>query len=346
MDYSVESESMHKGSVTCPMLMECDFLGRVLWMNNSTRIVLRNPEHLSDAIIRRSSRPPATREIEVAPLHFWLVWESPTSVLIGAQAVEGELEETKDLLVLQNRFTGHFLQLLGLERRLFVTAQQRRGRGGRKAVRQIEMERQRLGRELHTGVGQMLSAIRLQLEVISAALPSPPNTVGQALNRISILAADTLEQVRDISRRLHPPEWKRLTLESAIRQLWEISGVPERFEASLQIDPLPWEPDLEVKILIYRGLQEALSNLVRHSRATRVAVALQVSGGQLVLSIHDNGVGFDAQRVFSAPANVASGIGLRSMREAAHELGGKLEVETGPDGTKLVVSVAPFPVES
>jgi signal transduction histidine kinase len=50
--------------------------------------------------------------------------------------------------------------------------------------------------------------------------------------------------------------------------------------------------------------------------------------------------------VFSAPAKLASGIGLRSMREAAHELGGKLEVETGPDGTKLVVSVAPFPVES
>ena len=346
MNVSVESESTRQRRAACPMLMECDLLGRVLWMNSPARLELRNPERLSDAIIRRNPDPHAVHKIEVAALQFWWVWESPTSVLIGAQAVEGELEETKDLLVLQNRFTGHFLQLLGLEQRLFVTAQQRRGRGGRKAVRQIEMERQRLGRELHTGVGQMLSAIRLQLEVISAALPSPPNTVGQALNRISILAADTLEQVRDISRRLHPPEWKRLTLESAIRQLWEISGVPERFEASLQIDPLPWEPDLEVKILIYRGLQEALSNLVRHSRATRIAVALQVSGGQLILSIQDNGVGFDAQRVFSAPANVASGIGLRSMREAAHELGGKLEVETGPDGTKLVVSVAPFPVES
>jgi len=346
LDYSVESESMHKGSVTCPLLLECDFLGRVLWMNNSTRIVLRNPEHLSDAIIRRSSRPRATREIEVAPLHFWLVWESPTSVLIGAQAVEVEPEETKDLLVLQRRLTGHLLQLLGLERRLFATAQQRRGRGGRKAVRQVEMERQRLGRELHTGVGQMLAAIRLQLEVISTELPSPPGNVAQALNSISILAADTLEQIRDIARRLHPPEWQRLTLESAIRQLWDISGVPQRFEASLQIDPLPWEPALEVKILIYRGLQEALSNLARHSRATRIVVALEVSGGQISLSIRDNGVGFDAQRVFSAPTSMASGIGLRSIRENAQELGGRLDVESGPDGTKLVVTVGPFPVES
>ena len=101
-----------------------------------------------------------------------------------------------------------------------------------------------------------------------------------------------------------------------------------------------------MKILIYRGLQEALSNLVRHSLATRIDVALELRDGQLVLSVRDNGVGFDAERLFSAPANVAAGIGLRSIRETAQELGGKLDVESGPDGTKLVVSVAPFPVES
>jgi signal transduction histidine kinase len=75
-------------------------------------------------------------------------------------------------------------------------------------------------------------------------------------------------------------------------------------------------------------------------------VAREVSGRQIVLSIRDNGVGFDAQRVLSAPASVASGIGLRSIRETAQELGGRLDVESGPDGTKLVVSVAAFPVES
>src|SRR5450759_1762885 len=336
---------MHEGSVACPLLLECDFHGCVLWMSNRTRMVLRNPKHLSDAIVRRSRLPHATHEIELAPLRFWRVWESPSSVLIGAQAVAVEPQETKDLLVLQRRLTGHLLQLLGLERRLFATAQQRRGRGGRKAVRQIEMERQRLGRELHTGVGQMVAAIRLQLEVISTELPSPPGNVAQALNSISILAADTLEQIRDIARRLHPPEWQRLTLESAIRQLWDISGVPQRFEASLQIDPLPWEPAMAVTLMIYRGLQEALSNLARHSRATRIVLALEVSVGHISLSIRDNGVGFDAQRVFSAPTSVASGIGLRSIRESAQALGGRLDVETGPDGTKLVVSVAPFPAE-
>jgi two-component system NarL family sensor kinase len=267
-------------------------------------------------------------------------------VLIGAQPVEAEPEEIQDLLRIQRRLTLHFLQLLGFERRLFADAQERRGRGGRKAVRQIEMERQRLGRELHTGVGQVLAAIRLNLEVIAGEMPTPSNNVSQALSSISTLAADALEQVRSISRRLHPPEWQGLTIESAIRQLWEISGVPQRFKASLLIQPLPWEPHLEVKVLIYRSAQEALSNLVRHSRATCIAVALEARDGQLVLTICDNGVGFDAASVLSAPANLASGIGLRSIREIAQELGGRLEVESGPDGTRLLVSVAPFPVES
>jgi two-component system NarL family sensor kinase len=286
----------------------------------------------------------STHEIvEVAHLRLWRVRESPNNMLIGALPSEGEPNETRDLLAFRRRLIGHFLRLLGLQRRLFASSQRRRGRN---AVRQIEMERQRLGRELHTGVGQMLAAIHLQLEVISAELPSPPAGVEQALASISTLTADSLALVRDISRRLHPPEWQRLTLESAIRQLWEISGVPQRFEASLEIHPLPWEPALEAKVLIYRGLQEALSNLVRHSQATRVAVVLEASGGHLVLSVGDNGVGFDAQEALSAPASVASAIGLRSIRETAQELGGTLEVRSGADGTRLVVSVAPFPAES
>ena len=174
-------------------------------------------------------------------------WESLAGVLIGVQTVEGEAAKVHEA----------------------AAQPRRRGRDGRTAVRQIERERQRLGRELHTGVCQMLAAIHLHLEVIATELPSPPANVGHALNRIATLAADSLQQVRDISRRLHPPEWQRLTLESALRQLWEVSGVPERFAASLRIHPLSSEPALEAKIVIYRGLQEALSNMVRHSQATR-----------------------------------------------------------------------------
>jgi len=260
--------------------------------------------------------------------------------------VPSQPTDNEDLSALQKRLTEHFQQLMRLEKRLFATAQQGRGRGGSRAVRQVELERQRLGRELHTGVGQMLAAIRLQLEVIAEEMPSPPPKVAHALQNISTLAADTMEQVRGLSKRLHPPEWQRLTLESAVRQLWEISGVPQRFDATLEIGPLPWEPALESKVLIYRGLQEAIANLVRHAHATRIQVALTASGDRLTLMVCDNGVGFDVERVFTAPANVASGIGLRSIREISSELGGRLEITSGQDGTKLLVCVPAFPVES
>ena len=208
-------------------------------------------------------------------------------------------------------------------------------------MRQIELERQRLGRELHTGLGQMLAAIRLQLEIVATLLPGPPALVQQALNRISTLANDALEQVRSVSGRLHPPEWQRLTLEAALEQIWDISGIPQRFEASLRIQPLPHEPDLEVKVLLYRAAQEALSNVARHARATRVDAALETRGDCAILTIRDNGVGFDVAGLLRSSASVASGIGLRSIREQAAALGGKLEIESNPSGTTLLVS-APF----
>ena len=254
---------------------------------------------------------------------------------------DGSESGSAGLLRLENSLLRHCLRLQCAERDLSIFARQhRRGRGGG-VVRQIELERQRLGRELHTGLGQILAAIRLQLEIVATLLPDPPALVGQALSRISTLANDALEQVRSVSGWLHPPEWQRLTLESALEQLWDISGIPQKFEASLRIQPLPREPDLEVKVLIYRAAQEALSNVVRHARATRVHAALETRDNCVILTIRDDGVGFDVAGLLRGPASVASGIGLRSIREQAAALGGKLEIESGPAGTTLLVSV-PF----
>jgi signal transduction histidine kinase len=256
-------------------------------------------------------------------------------------AVSAGREEIAALLRLECSLLRHCLRLQLAERDLSTFARNRRRGTGRGAVRQIDLERQRLGRELHTGLGQMLAAIRLQLEIVATLLPGPPPPVERALSRISALANEALEQVRTVSARLHPPEWQRLTLEAALEQLWDISGIPQRFEASLRIQPSPREPDLEVKVLIYRAVQEALSNVARHARATRVDAALETRDNCVVLTIRDDGVGFDVAALLRGPASVASGIGLRSIREQAAALRGKLEIESGPAGTKLVVSV-PF----
>ena len=247
--------------------------------------------------------------------------------------------EAGGLLQLQSRFVAHYFRLQTAERKLSNWMQSSRPAAGISAVRQIEKERERLARELHTGVGQLLVAIRLQLEVITSQLSKPPAAGEQALDRIASLASDAGEQIRSLSRRLHPPEWQRLTLESAIRQLWESSGVPERFEASLEIEPLAREPEQEGKVLVYRAAQEALTNLARHAKASRVKMNLVTRDGKIVLRIEDNGVGFDVGRLWNAPENVTQGIGLRSIRELAASLGGALDIVSGKEGTRLELSV-------
>jgi len=206
-------------------------------------------------------------------------------------------------------------------------------------LRQLELERQRLGRELHTGVGQTLAAMRLQLESFERHCPEPPAEARAALDRLSLLVQDAAEQVRTVSRRLHPPEWQRLSVEEAVRQLWELSGIPQNRQGELRIEPLAQQPDLPVKVLVYRALQEALSNVVRHSQAARVDAVLRSRGGRLDLTVEDNGVGFDVAALDSAPASVAAGIGLPSIREQAACLDGRVDVESGPKGTKLTLSV-------
>jgi signal transduction histidine kinase len=144
---------------------------------------------------------------------------------------------------------------------------------------------------------------------------------------------------------LHPPDWQRLTLQDALRQLWILSGVPDRLEGLLELDPLPYEPDLEVRALLYRTAQEGLSNLIRHARATKVSLLLQYRDGRITLSIKDNGIGFDVDPLLRRPLDVGVGIGLRSIREQAEDLGGTMAVESSPYGTTLIVSVAISPAE-
>ncbi len=328
------------------VLIECDRQARILWMSEGARAWFGMAGHLMEALRAAAPRGPAGLHRLASAARFSPVFQRGDSVWISAALADrAETAAGPDgltLLHVQSDFLRHYFRLQAAERQLSTrTRNLRRGAGG-DALMQVERERERLARELHSSVGQILAAMRLEIEVIAsrqAALAAP---VGQALGRISNLAGEALERVRAVSGRLHPPEWQRLRLEDALRQLWDFGGIPQHFESSLALDPLPSEPELAVKILIYRAAQEALSNLVRHSHATRVEMRLERRGPRLVLTVCDNGVGFDAVRLATLPGGPATGIGLRSIREQAAGLGGALAVQSGPDGTKLELS-ARFP---
>jgi two-component system, NarL family, sensor kinase len=243
------------------------------------------------------------------------------------------------LIELQGVLTQRLVQLHAAEARLGRTVGRKRRKGGILAVRLMEMERQRLGRELHTGVGQLLASIHMQIELIGEQLPNPSANVERALRNIAGLAAEALDEVRSISRRLHPPAWQGLPLDAALTELWETSGVAQRFTGDISVRLPVREADPDVKTLLYRAAQEALSNIVRHARAKRVDLKVEAAGDRVILTVRDDGVGFDPSGILKKRPDAASGIGLSAIRQQAAGLGGELLVRSGPHGTTLEVSV-------
>jgi signal transduction histidine kinase len=242
--------------------------------------------------------------------------------------------ELQRLASMQLHASRNYFRLLEADRDLRARAGGAPKTTGAILADSLEAERQRLGRELHTGVGQSLAGIHVHAGLLEAALPNPPEPVRQSLNRIAALASTALEQVRGVSRRLYVPAWQAQSLVEALRNLWEASGISEKFAGTLDLRELSAEPPPEVRRAIYLVAQEGISNAIQHADARRVRLSLGEEGGRIALEVADDGSGF------RAPA-AAAGIGLRSMRDLARQLGGDLQAQSAPEGAKLTIS---FPV--
>ena len=188
----------------------------------------------------------------------------------------------------------------------------------------------------------MLAAMRLQLEFITAQLSSPPPIVSQALGRLLTLVQEALQEVRGISKSLASPGMaaalariRPATTMGPQRDRRAVSGricVSNRCRTRRTGSQNP-------------PLSRSTGGAVEPRSATPGPVTsdlrLEVGDGNSVLRIHDDGVGFDVERHFAASAAIASGIGIRSIRDQAESIGGKLIVKSGPPGTTLEVT-APF----
>ncbi len=210
-------------------------------------------------------------------------------------------------------------------------------RSGTALLTELERERSRIARELHAGAGQPLAGIKLHLELLeecATAIPDSPSlhSVKITIGRLQTLAEQALSQVRAVSHRLHPPEWQEMTLQRAMESLVESSGLGRSLELTRDLRPLAEEPAHDVKIQMYRCAQECISNITRHSGATEATVSLAGIDGQLVLTIADNGHGFDT-------AHRNSGIGLRAIAENAAAMGGSCKITSGAEGTRIIVTV-------
>jgi signal transduction histidine kinase len=204
---------------------------------------------------------------------------------------------------------------------------------GRAIVRELERERSRIARELHAGAGQPLAGIKMNLEMLDECAAVLPQAGREALARLQTLAEQALEQVRAVSHNLHPPDWQGLTTGDALHYLIQSSGLMGLLEAHIDIRPLPLEPSHAVKIAIYRCAQECISNVARHSGATRFFLSLTTQGSMVELRLEDNGRGFRQE----SPGG--KGIGLLAMREHAMHLGGVCDISSDADGVRIRVQL-------
>lgn len=206
----------------------------------------------------------------------------------------------------------------------------------RKLLEAQEAERRRLARELHDEIGQVLTAVKINVQAIR------PHVSPEGLPRVeeSIEVVNrAIQQVRDLSLDLRPSLLDDLGLAAAVR--WYVDRQAQRAGIAITaaIELVPGRLPPETETVCFRIIQEALTNVVRHSQARDVRIRLTCEAKELVLVIGDDGIGFDPATV-DVDSGSGRGLGLLGMQERVHLVGGRLEITTRPgQGTELRVRV-------
>ena len=201
----------------------------------------------------------------------------------------------------------------------------------RKLIEAQEQERARIGRELHDDIGQRLAMLAIALEQLqqeSLALPAEVrNHVGKLLKQTSEIAAD----IQSLSHELHSAKLQYLGIAAAMRGFCQQFGEQQKVEIGFQSHDLPSPVLPDTALCLFRVLQEALHNSVKHSGVRHIEVRLWGTSGEIQLTVKDSGAGFDREA-----AKTSRGLGLISMEERLKLVDGTLSIESQPkSGTTI-----------
>jgi len=195
-----------------------------------------------------------------------------------------------------------------------------------------ETERKRLALELHDGVGQILSGVKYRLQALQGNMTLSKGDEAKIL-KVGGFLDHAISEIRRVSQNLMPSELVDLGLEAALLMLCR--EFKERVGIHVTIRTVPTEAAPEQALALFRITQEALNNIGKHSKADQIAVNLLREGKEIVLSVRDNGIGFN---LVAGRSSTERGIGLVSMRERAESIGGAITIQSAPGaGTTLVV---------
>lgn len=199
-----------------------------------------------------------------------------------------------------------------------------------------DQEHRRIARDLHDGLGQELAVAKMVLDKMM--LQKAAQGQGDGWSQASSIIERAIQQVRTMSHLLHPPLLDEVGLLSALN--WFVEGLSKRsgIETSLDVQPNEF-PRLatDVEIAVFRIVQEALTNVFRHSGARKVWIKLSQREGLIVVSVRDDGKGVGQSVVELRPESV--GVGIGGMRQRAKEFGGELRLTNTNPGTLVELMI-------
>jgi len=208
-----------------------------------------------------------------------------------------------------------------------------------------EEERKRIAQELHDETVQQLVLVCRQLDYVQSVGGPLPAPAVEALRETRRSAAQAVESLRNFARDLRPPTLDDLGLVASIRRLMADAAEREKLQGGLKVVGVERRLPPDVELATFRIAQQALHNVERHARATRITGTITFAETRVRLEIADNGVGFTLPDDVDLAAT--KHLGLLGMRERAEMLGGRLRIRSEPGrGTSITVSMAAADVGS
>lgn len=196
-------------------------------------------------------------------------------------------------------------------------------------LRAAENERKRIAQELHDDTAQRLAAIKMRLKSVSSgSLDDHQSVCDEIREEVGNIATG----ISQIARGLRPPELDQVGVAAAIRSWLDQRKGGGGLRGTVEADAVDQHLDPDQRLVLYRVVQEAVSNVVRHAKASRVDVRIRNEDGVIVTHVVDDGMGFDT----GAVGRAATGLGLLGMRERASMVGALIAVASAPgQGTRV-----------
>ena len=205
----------------------------------------------------------------------------------------------------------------------------------RKLIDAQEQERTRIARELHDDINQRIAMLGIELDVLQQSLPNASAELQSRLDELRELTTEIGTEIQGISHRLHSSKLEYLGLVAACKSFCKETADWHKVDVKFFAENIPLSLPQDVSLCLFRVLQEALNNAIKHSGAQRFEAELRGTSTDIHLTVRDDGIGFDA-----AAAIVSRGLGLISMRERVSVVNGTMFIASKPlGGTEISVRV-------